>query len=180
MAVKPERLRLFYALWPPAPVAESLARWGRAVAQDCGGRALAPEAIHLTLAFLGWLPPERLGAARAAGAAARGEVHALVLDRVRYQARSGIVWAECSQPPAALAALAASLTACLSGSGFGLEARPFAPHVTLVRRARPAAELAPLPPTDWPVQEFALVRSRLGSERAVYETLERFPLRLAR
>jgi 2'-5' RNA ligase len=56
-----------------------------------------------------------------------------------------------------------------------LERRPFAAHVTLIRKAR-AAELPPLPALDWPVDEFLLVRSLVSSSGSTYEMLERFPL----
>jgi 2'-5' RNA ligase len=57
-----------------------------------------------------------------------------------------------------------------------LERRPFAAHVTLVRNARPPREFPPLPPVDWLVREFTLVRSSVDAKGSTYHILERFPL----
>jgi 2'-5' RNA ligase len=46
----------------------------------------------------------------------------------------------------------------------------------LVRKARAAKSLPPLPALDWPVTEFLLVRSTLSSAGSSYEPLERFAL----
>ena len=59
---------------------------------------------------------------------------------------------------------------------FVLERRPFAAHVTLLRKARAAKSLPPLPAIDWPVDEFLLVRSTLSSTGSTYEPIERFAL----
>jgi 2'-5' RNA ligase len=61
----------------------------------------------------------------------------------------------------------------LREDGFTLEDRPFAAHVTLVRKANPPKSIPPLPKVEWPAAEFALVRSAGGK----YETVQRFPLR---
>lgn len=53
-----DRLRLFFALPCPEPVAETLTAWSRANCPD--GRALHPADLHITLAFLGSQPAERL------------------------------------------------------------------------------------------------------------------------
>jgi 2'-5' RNA ligase len=54
---------------------------------------------------------------------------------------------------------------------FILERRPFAAHVTLVRKS-PAQPLPAFLPIEWPVHELALVSSAGGT----YRTLERFAL----
>ena len=76
----------------------------------------------------------------------------------------------------ALKALVESLTMELYREEFILERRPFAPHVSLIRKAR-SAKLPPLPAgLDWPVDEFLLVRSALSPKGATYEPLEHFRL----
>ena len=73
-------------------------------------------------------------------------------------------------------ALAADLRATLILAGFALEERPFAAHVTLVRKARMPKSIASLPRVAWPVDEFVLVRSHASPKGSTYEPLERFPL----
>lgn len=158
-------MRLFFASWPPAEVAQALARWAHEAQRDCGGRATREDLIHLTLAFLGDADP---GAASATARAARAVASSFPLEIARYWKRNRIVWVGPGKAPAALAALARALG----------ETREFAAHVTLIRKARePRQPLPALPALSWPVTEFVLMNSRLEPEGPVYQVLERFPLR---
>jgi RNA 2',3'-cyclic 3'-phosphodiesterase len=51
---KSPRLRLFVALDLPGQVRERIVEWGGAALSDPALRPTAPEALHVTLAFLGW------------------------------------------------------------------------------------------------------------------------------
>jgi RNA 2',3'-cyclic 3'-phosphodiesterase len=51
---KSPRLRLFVALDLPAQVREGIVEWGRGAISDPALRPTAPQALHITLAFLGW------------------------------------------------------------------------------------------------------------------------------
>jgi len=155
-------MRLFFAAWPDAGTAEALWRWAREAQAGCGGRTTPRERIHLTLAFLGEADPE---AAKATGEAVRLPGCTFTLEQARYWAHNRIVWAGPRETPAALSALALALG----------EVRRFAAHVTLLRDARPA-ELPALPALEWPVREFALVRSRPSAAGPSYETLARYGL----
>ena len=163
-------MRLFFAIWPPAGVARTLAHWSELAARATGGRRTAEASIHLTLAFLGQADP-----ARAIRAARRGSspAHFLPIEKGRHVNR--MVWVGPREMPPALAALHDKLAMELYREEFILERRPFAAHVTLIRDAR-RAELPPLPEVDWPVAEFVLVRSSLSPRGATYEPVERFTL----
>jgi RNA 2',3'-cyclic 3'-phosphodiesterase len=165
-------MRLFFALWPPAETARALAAWAQAVRPLTGGKPTEAAKIHLTLAFLGDAEVQR---AVTAARRVSGSIHDLALEQACYWRENDIVWAGPRETPAALAALFESLSVQLYREEFILERRPFAAHVTLIRRAR-AARLPPLPPLEWPVREFILVRSALSSRGSTYEPLERFPL----
>jgi 2'-5' RNA ligase len=73
--------------------------------------------------------------------------------------------------------LAAGLRASLVQAGFALEERPFAAHVTLIRKARRPGAIAPLPGVAWPVDDFLLVSSKTTGKGSVYEPVQRFALR---
>jgi 2'-5' RNA ligase len=171
-----DALRLFFALWPPENAALALHAWASAAQGACGGRVTRAESIHLTLAFLGEVPPRRMPAALAAAHRVRGGSHTVSLDEAGYWQRNRIVWAGAREAPGALARLAEALGAELRAEGFALERRPFAAHVTLIRKARDAGALPELRPVEWPVGEFVLVRSLLSSAGSRYEPLERFAL----
>jgi len=166
-------VRLFFALWPPAKTAHLLAQWTHEVSRDTGGSPTASDKIHLTLAFLG---DGDAAKAHDAAACVRGERHALPIEHAHYWKHNKIVWVGPQAMPAQLAAIVNQLHAALKEQGFVLEDRPFAAHVTLLRKARPPKVLPPLPPLDWPVDEFVLVRSRTSPKGATYEWVERFPL----
>jgi 2'-5' RNA ligase len=165
-------MRLFFALWPPAGTAHALHDWALEAQRLSGGRVTDEAKIHLTLSFLG--EAEREKATRAAGSVA-AKPHSLPIEQARYWRENHIVWAGPREIPGALKALHESLSMALYREEFILERRPFAAHVTLIRKAR-AATLPPLPQVDWPVREFVLVRSSLSSRGASYEPLARFPL----
>jgi 2'-5' RNA ligase len=153
-------MRLFFALWPPAEAAAALAGW----AQSFDGRAMPVENIHLTLAFLGEADPDKAGAA---AARVQGKSHALPIDHAGYWRHNKIVWVGPRRMPRELGELAAALQIELVKDGFSLERRPFAAHLTLVRKARAPASMAQLPVVRWPVREFALVQSLQGKYKNV-------------
>lgn len=165
-------MRLFFALWPRAAAARTLAGWSDIAARATGGRRIPEGNIHLTLAFLGKADAER--AIRAAKRV-RGRAHQLPIEEARYVRANRMVWAAPRETPPALSALHESLAMELYREEFILERRPFAAHVTLIRDAQ-RAELPPLAVVQWPVEEFVLVRSVVSSRGATYEPLERFTL----
>ena len=167
-------MRLFFALWPPREAAEALHAWALRARRATGGRATSADAIHLTLAFLGETGADRLPELE--DLQVPGAAHSLPIEQARHWARNRIVWAGPMETPGALRALAGALVARLSQLNFPTEARPFAAHVTLVRRTRGPGELPALPELEWPVREFRLVRSRLSAEGPRYEMLTRFAL----
>jgi 2'-5' RNA ligase len=162
--------RYFFATWPPAPTAAALERW----AKELAGRPTPAAKIHLTLAFLGAVEPEKAVLAARRVKAAR---HALPMEKAQYWKHNRIVWAGPRGTPAGVKALVEALHQELFRAEYILERRPFAAHVTLLRNAAAPRELPRLPEVEWPVQEFTLVRSALGGAKgSVYDIVERFPL----
>ncbi|HEX7055212.1 MAG TPA: RNA 2',3'-cyclic phosphodiesterase [Burkholderiales bacterium] len=167
-------MRLFFALWPPPETARALSLWAAEARNESGGKLALVENIHLTLAFLGDADP---GKAIAAARQVQARAHGLPIDAARYVQRSGMVWVGPQTPPAELASLAEQLRAALGRQRIALEERPFAAHVTLIRKARRPRAIPPLPRVAWPVDEFVLVSSRTSPEGSTYTPVERFALR---
>lgn len=163
-------MRLFFAAWPPPEAAAALHAWAESLA--CG-KVIVRENIHLTLAFLGESEPAR---AVAAARRVRARRHDLPIEEARYVKRNEMVWVAPRATPLELAQLVEGLHAGLTSAGFILEERPFAAHITLLRKARAPDELPPLPRVDWPVDEFVLVRSRTSPRGSSYQPVERFRL----
>jgi 2'-5' RNA ligase len=172
-AAKP--LRLFFALWPDDAARAALANWSRRIHRVTGGRPTRAETIHQTLAFLGDCEPARLAEVEAAAGRVHPRRFELLLDRAGVWNHNHIAWAGTSAVPPELDALVAELRAALAEVRFAFERRPFVPHITLVRKARPGDVLPALEPIRWPVAGFVLVRSVLRPDGSDYALQGRWP-----
>ncbi len=168
------RLRVFFALWPDAVTAAALHAHGRHLHARCGGRVMRRDTLHLTLAFLGDVPASSLEVLGRLAARLKGEAFDLVLDRSGSWQKNRIVWLAPASMPAALAALVKALGDALAAAGFSVEARPFAPHVTLLRNSHAAPPEDVSVPLLWRVGGFALVASERRSEGARYRVVGRW------
>lgn len=169
--------RVFFAMWPPEAIAGQLADIAADFSQAAGGRPTRRETIHLTLAFLGDIAVERLPELQRLASEVNAAPFDLTLDRFGLWQHNRLLWAGCAAPP--LFELATALKTRLLEAGFTVAdaKRPFAPHVTLVRKVTKLE--TPLPaaiPLSWRCQDFVLVRSRLSAEGSAYGVLARFPL----
>jgi RNA 2',3'-cyclic 3'-phosphodiesterase len=169
-------LRLFFALWPAAPAAQSLHSWALAAHALTGGRVTRAETIHLTLAFLGDVPGEQVAALNECAGKVRGRAFDLRLDEGRWWRHNNIVWAGPKIMPEALRDLAEQLDGVLKAGGFRTEKRAFKAHVSLIRRAIKGDALPEFVPIEWRVNEFVLVRSALSAAGPAYAVVSRLPL----
>lgn len=166
-AGEPRSHRLFFALWPPERAAEALARQALVMAERHGGRAMPAEKIHLTLAFLGDVAESRVVDAMEAARLVNPRSFMVRLDRLGGVRRSKVGWAGMSRPAPALLAMQSELESGLRARGFALEERPFAPHVTLVRKVeRPVAAEA-IEAIAWKACAIGLVLTQPGTGRYV-------------
>jgi 2'-5' RNA ligase len=155
-----ELARLFFACVLPREIGAPLLERAASVAAG-HGRPTRIEDLHLTLAFLGALPRERIDAAKRVGESLAGAPgFALKLDCLGAFARSGVIWASSSEPEAGLFTLQAGLASALVREGFAIDEAPYRPHVTLLRRAKLPGTFPELAPLDWRVSGFALFESR--------------------
>lgn len=165
--------RYFLAVWPDPAVRDALAEWSRDIAVNGSARRVTPDNLHITLAFLGALEAPQVEAVRGVAGETAWAPGTLELDRIGYWKRSRIVWAGSRRGCVPLNELAEGLRDGLRRIGFRIDTRPFVPHVTLVRKARRRPKWRPRAVT-WPIDAFCLVRSRLSSEGARYEMLDRW------
>lgn len=143
----------------------------------------APEAMHLTLAFLGEQPPEALPvlrqmAARCAAGVAPMVLRAGPIGGFPSRSAARVAWLGV-EPHGELLTLATGLRRGLTSLGARLDSRPFQPHLT-VGRFRAPADLAVLgeapPPMPFQVACLELFESRLSSGGARYRVIAAFPL----
>jgi 2'-5' RNA ligase len=168
-----DALRLFLALRLPAATLDVLERWGQAHLQD-GGRIVPRGNLHVTLAFLGLRPSGELPRIVEVLRDAALRATPTPLAPLRYHETSSVGMVVLDDPTGAGAALAESLHGGLEALGvYRREARPWLPHVTVLRfRSRPRLR-PPLPETGTLVpSDAAAYVSRLHRAGARYDVLE--------
>jgi RNA 2',3'-cyclic 3'-phosphodiesterase len=181
-----ERIRLFCALQlPPASVAE-LTAWQHAhlhAVAAGGGRLVPPGNLHVTLAFLGSRPASEVPAiaaalAEAATVAAPIELRPRGYRETGSRNAGGVGMIVCEDETGAAGSLAAALAGRLEALGvFRREARPWLPHVTVLRfRKRAGADPPVTNIRSISVVRAALYASALRPAGAQYDVLETVPL----
>jgi 2'-5' RNA ligase len=161
-------IRLFFALWPDEATRAALSDWTEAIHRASGGRAIPLGAVHMTLAFLGDTDPARLSALTSAVARVRPARFILSLDEAGCWNHNNLAWAGTRVCPPELTTLVSDLRAALSDGGFTYDPKPFAPHLTLIRKARRGFTMPSVAPIRWSLDDFVLVRSVLGRAGSEY------------
>lgn len=182
-------MRLFLAIDLPPEVRQTLRDTQTRLADRLPGwRWLAPEAIHLTVRFLGEVaePDHRSQLPAWRQVAAAGQRIELELDRLGVfpsARRPRVLWVGVEERAraGALLALAQGVERAAREQGFAPEPRGFRPHLTIARARHAMAARAPDPEAKPPVAvfealELTLFRSRLRPSGAEYTRLESFPL----
>lgn len=115
--------RLFFAIWPDEPVRERL----RAAANERvppGARAVAPDAVHLTLLFIDSADAARRDCLELVADGIKASGFALILDQLGFWPKPQILWLGCSAQPASLLTLVQGLTAGQHGTKLVPRLRP--------------------------------------------------------
>lgn len=177
-------MRLFIALDLPAEIRDALAAWSATELADRPElRVVPPEALHVTLAFLGWRAVR--------DAPLLGEILAEAAAPVRGLSVAGTAWlprrrprvlaVDVEDPAGEMASLQARVLAALVAQvGFEPESRPFRPHVTVARVKKRADGPLSRPPGPR-CQEFGgaavtLYRSRPTRDGARYDRVCHVPM----
>ena len=166
--------RLFFALWPGDAERSALARLQDSLGLH-GTRPTHPADLHLTLVFLGALPPERRSCCEAAADLVQAAPFAIPLSRVGLWPRPRILWCGPAVTPPELLTLADGLAEALVPCGVPREPRPYAAHVTLARQASGTLDPRQEWSLTWPVTGFVLAASRPGPPPR-YRVLRRWAL----
>jgi 2'-5' RNA ligase len=186
-------VRLFVAIDIPQAVRDAL---GELIAQlrteSRGAKWVRPEAMHVTLKFIGEVEPAKVDAIRAALRAVHSgepiEMNFRGLGFFPHERRPRVLWCGIAASPN-LAKLAADVDDALKPLDIPAESRDFVPHLTLARfsleRSGPGAEdkLVRAPDElksfyfgNSRETEFHLIHSQLKPSGAVYTRLESFSI----
>lgn len=133
--LKSPRVRLFLALDLPDQLRDGLLAWGGRELRDPALRVVPPESLHVTLAFLGYLPEKEVGRLGAVIGRLRSPAPTLELgDPVaRPSLRRASLFALPVGSPGAVALQGELQEALVAERLYKPEKRPFWPHVTVAR-----------------------------------------------
>ena len=168
--------RLFFALWPDAPLGEAVHALAGQWQRVCGGRIMLSATLHMTLAFLGDAARSDLAAACSAADAVYGRRCRLTLGRAGWWAEQQIAWLAPARTPPRLSALVGGLRSGLLRAGVAFDRRRWFAHVTMLRNAACPPRLAVTGGLHWPVSEFVLVHSSRENGLPAYRVVGRWPL----
>jgi RNA 2',3'-cyclic 3'-phosphodiesterase len=165
-------MRVFVALWPERDVAERLYRLGLDLhALHVRARLMRATQLHLTLAFIGELPDERLEPLAAQLAALQHTRSVWTIDRLGCFPRARVIWAG-GENTAPLQALSQQVRDLLDAQDVRFDRKAFAPHVTLLRDADTLRAAPEFEPILWSLDRARLVVSERDEHGAlVYRPL---------
>lgn len=150
--------------------------------QGLRARFEAPEKLHITLAFLGWVQPDQVESIRAVlrAVAAKTPPFRIMLDKLGAfpnERNPHIVWIGAREQGNTFRDLARTLRAAYTGIGFSFDKDAVA-HVTIARikEQRTHLPLLDIKPMQLEVRELTLFDSLPGGRTTRYEVRDRAPM----
>ncbi len=177
--------RLFVALVPPREIQATVHRAAVANLADAEKvRLVSSENLHLTLAFLGRQPAQKVDAIQDALSRSLRPYRQFALQlagrgRFPHRGRPKTLWPGL-QESEDLRQLAHAVRDAMVEFAASLDATRFVAHITVGRnrsnRRVPWGGASPVDGRSWLVEEVLLVESELGHGPPVYRTVARIPL----
>jgi len=151
--------RLFFALWPDNRQRDRLRDVVNSVAKTVEGKIVDRRDWHVTLAFVGVFPENRVPYLLERAAEINVEPFRLIFDRLEFWPRPKVASLCAATVSPDLQALVDSLNSVLLDLGLTPEDRTYRPHISIARNARPfmTERLAQRSVTEW--SGFELVES---------------------
>jgi 2'-5' RNA ligase len=164
--------RLFFALWPDNRQRERLRDPINSVAKTVEGRAVERRNWHVTLAFIGPFPENRVAYLLEQAKEIHVEPFRLNFDRLEFWPRPRVASLSAATVPPELQELVDSLNFIISDLGLKPEDRNYRPHITVVRNARSftTERLTQRVQTEW--SSFELIESVSGPGGVTYIPLK--------
>jgi RNA 2',3'-cyclic 3'-phosphodiesterase len=133
--LKSPRARLFVALDLPEALRDGIADWGRRELRDPALRVVPAESLHVTLAFLGYLPEREIGRLEEIVSALRAEATRIRLGNpvAKPSLRRARLFALPAESPGAVALQAELERKLVAERLYKPEKRAFWPHLTVAR-----------------------------------------------
>lgn len=167
------RVRVFFASQPDSETRARIA----AAAAALGPKAAVPsDNYHLTLAFVGEVPPAMQDTLRRIGASQLGRAFSVRFDRYEHWAKPRVLVAAATDVPASLHELWGALHADLAKHHLALAPQCLRPHVTIGRKVSQAPVLAAMSAFDWRIRTFSLMQSTTADSGPRYTVVDTWRL----
>ncbi len=164
--------RLFFALVPDLDTVGRIESVQRKL--NIPARAVKAGQFHVTLAFLGNQPIDRLPLLLAIAAGLDMPACTVAFDRLGSFQRARVAWLGVSRPPVELLTFQARLAARLEQERIALDHKPWKFHLTLYRDLRtPLVTMEP-DTVSWDLNGFSLVESVSTGRGVEYRQLGRW------
>lgn len=163
--------RLFFALWPNDDTRRQC--HGLATRLRDHGQVVPAANLHVTLVFLGSTTVCQQQALSQVAASLTLETMTLVFDRLTYWKKPAVACLTASQGDSRLLPIVDALSQAAIDSGMTIDTRPYTPHVTLLRKARPVFPLL-FEPVVWCSDEVCLVESVTTPDGVCYQVIGRW------
>ena len=168
-------MRLFIAAQLPETLRDALSETQAQLRACVRGRYVAPDSLHVTLAFLGDVEPYRAADAQEALARACEGIcafEASLGDFGSFGKRAKATLWQGFRKPGALPEAASRIREQLKRAQLPFDSKTFLAHVTLMRAADLTSGELPMPVlASGEIASIALMSSDLGGERPRYEAL---------
>ncbi len=171
-----EMPRYFFALWPDDKTAQALYQRGRGVSEPNRGKTVRAENLHMTLVYLGSIPPEVVQSVQNVAKELHVSPFELKVARASYWPHIRLRWLGVEDTPQALEQLVMLLKQNLLAVGFKPEKKPYIPHITIARQCTQSFAAEPVRHLSWLVHDVCLVKSTQVEGRSHYEIIQRWPL----
>ena len=168
--------RLFFALWPPAQVRESIVKTAIPLLDELDGRTIQAKNLHITLHFIGSVTEDMKACIHKSAQSVIAKPFDISLDCFGHFSKAKIFWMATQEAPAELSQLHQNLGKVLSVCDFHSDQRPYSPHVSLLRKSKKNRIDFPEFSINWHVDEFVLLESSSDADGVSYKVIETYPI----
>jgi 2'-5' RNA ligase len=151
---------MFFGLWPDPATRATFAGEDKTVFSGNGGKMVRPEEFHVTLRYLGEVPPALVASVEALGAQAARTIAPTMIefDTVEWWKEAKVLVRVAKTLPRPIFDLDQALQVGLRSIGVACDPKPLKLHLTLVRNIPPHPHgTGPAVPLAWDADSLALI-----------------------
>jgi 2'-5' RNA ligase len=176
IARKKSKERYFFALVPSKEVADLVCKQAKLQFDEPGVKLVPKPNLHLTLSYLGNVPPDFLQEAMRIASPLKTKAFDLSINQTEVWTRKKIGVLETNKPPSEFLQLVENLNHNLISAGYRPPSRPFLPHITVVKKWPEKQVKRAMEPIYWSIDSFCLMKSTSKKGSVHYEVIAEWPL----